>query len=64
MATTDKRRLLTFRSTSYFNLAGDGQRDIWVMCRLRASRYTPVDSTLIPRRARAGGGHALRLPLA
>lgn len=49
VATTDKPTPLNLSQHSYFNLAGDGQRDILGhLLELKASRYTPVGSTLIP----------------
>jgi aldose 1-epimerase len=49
VATTDKPTPINLSQHSYFNLAGDGQRDILGhVLELKASRYTPVDSTLIP----------------
>ena len=48
-ATTDKATPINLSQHSYFNLAGDAKRDILGhQLRLAASRYTPVDSTLIP----------------
>jgi aldose 1-epimerase len=48
-ATTDKPTVLNLTSHSYFNLAGQGQGDILNdQLTLHASRFTPVDSNLIP----------------
>jgi aldose 1-epimerase len=48
-ATTTRPTPVNLSQHSYFNLAGDAQRDILGhVLQLDASRYTPVDSTLIP----------------
>jgi aldose 1-epimerase len=48
-ATTDKPTVLNLSNHSYFNLAGQGNGDILQhQITLHASRFTPVDSGLIP----------------
>jgi aldose 1-epimerase len=48
-ATTDRPTPVNLSQHSYFNLTGSARRDILEhVLHLNASRYTPVDSTLIP----------------
>ena len=48
-ATTDKATVVNLTNRSYFNLTGDPQKDILQhQLMLHASRFTPVDSGLIP----------------
>lgn len=48
-ATTDKDTVLNLTNHSYFNLSGQGNGTILQQqLQLHASRFTPVDSTLIP----------------
>jgi aldose 1-epimerase len=48
-ATTDQATPINLSQHSYFNLVGGARRDILDhVVQLNASRYTPVDSTLIP----------------
>jgi len=48
-ATTDKDTVLNLTNHSYFNLSGKGEGDILgTELTLHASKFTPVDATLIP----------------
>ncbi len=63
-ATTDAPTIVNLTNHAYWNLAGEGTGSIYDHeLQLKASRYTPVDATLIPTgELDPRGRHADRLP--
>ncbi|GGT73042.1 hypothetical protein GCM10010272_15410 [Streptomyces lateritius] len=57
-ATTDRSTVVNLTNHTYFNLAGEGNGSVLGhTLRIAASRYTPVDATLIPTGDLAGVAH-------